>query len=466
LGLTLTNPTLTTLKTTTLNIITGIAMDANGNYFVTSPTTGGQGVYLLDSGFVNQPIRIIDFPSGSQPQDVYYNALNDTLAVVSNTPDTVQFFTPILETAPDYAVILVGDTQTICVLQNDVFANSIPPVLQSVSTPNFGNVEITNNCIEYISTNTGRDSISYVVCVYAGSVPYCNTGTLYVTVLDSSGNHAPIAEDNRAEAVQLIPISVNVGIDDLDLDGDSLCIAELIGAPLSVIDSLDCNTIIYTADTFTFGNDTCYYVVCDNGSPIMCDTARLIVTVGPNTALRPVADFEIDSVRTTICGIFMVINTSVGDTGVGFWRIWPGYQSTGFTTYGDTAFYWRAYPWQFFGRVCLYVSNFWGSDTLCRNYPETGIVCVGLDDIGYNPIQLYPNPASDILFVELNEEVGEPEATLDIINVLGEKQKSLVGITPGKKHSIDVGDLPEGIYGVYINTGNNSAPLQKFIISR
>ena len=40
-------------------------------------------------------------------------------------------------------------------------------------------------------------------------------------------------------------------------------------------------TITYTPDANWFGTDTFTYQVCDNGTPSLCDTATVTITVNP-----------------------------------------------------------------------------------------------------------------------------------------------------------------------------------------
>ena len=72
-----------------------------------------------------------------------------------------------------------------------------------------------------------------------------------------------------------------------------------------------------------------------------------------------------------------------------------------------------------------------------------GIETISLNE---NAVKLYPNPVSDKLFIKSNETIKE----LTIYNVNGQliKQANIMG------NSVDVANLPLGVYFVKINTAN------------
>ena len=64
----------------------GIARDAAGNYLVSAWTQGA--VYRFDSNLAN-PVAVVN--GLTQPADIFYNTLNDTLAVPQTSADLVTF---------------------------------------------------------------------------------------------------------------------------------------------------------------------------------------------------------------------------------------------------------------------------------------------------------------------------------------------------------------------------------------
>ena len=78
----------TILKTTTLSNDDGIAMDAQGRIYIS--IWGTQSIYMLDAGFVNDPVQVIT--GLSSPADICYNTLNDTLGIPNSGNNTVVFY--------------------------------------------------------------------------------------------------------------------------------------------------------------------------------------------------------------------------------------------------------------------------------------------------------------------------------------------------------------------------------------
>lgn len=78
----------TILKTTTLSNDDGIAMDGQGNIYIS--VWGTQSVYMLDAAFANAPVQVIT--GLSSPADIFYNQNNDTLGVPNSGNNTVNFY--------------------------------------------------------------------------------------------------------------------------------------------------------------------------------------------------------------------------------------------------------------------------------------------------------------------------------------------------------------------------------------
>lgn len=76
----------TTAAITSLGNCDGIARDAAGNYFVSAWSQGA--VYKFDSNLVN-PVAVV--AGLTQPADIFYNTLNDTLVVPQTSADVVTF---------------------------------------------------------------------------------------------------------------------------------------------------------------------------------------------------------------------------------------------------------------------------------------------------------------------------------------------------------------------------------------
>jgi Secretion system C-terminal sorting domain len=83
----LTSFAVTTILPTTLSSCDGIARDGSGNYYIS--TWGSQNVVKYDSAFANAPVSI---STGlSSPADLFYNVVDNVLAIPNSGNNTVTF---------------------------------------------------------------------------------------------------------------------------------------------------------------------------------------------------------------------------------------------------------------------------------------------------------------------------------------------------------------------------------------
>lgn len=108
------------------------------------------------------------------------------------------------------------------------------------------------------------------------------------------------------------------------------------------------------------------------------------------------------------------------------------------------------------GNSVLYIDNL-SFDSLISDGISESLIQEG--------IHLYPNPVSRLLNVSLSgNETGK--VLLTINDVMGKKVK-IQRISNGEKSvSLDVSDLPEGIYGISITEGNQAVYKDKLIVCR
>jgi len=479
LGLNLTDSTISTLKSTTLSNIDGITIDEDGNFYAAD--WGSDGIYFFDSGFVNTPIKVV---SGlSNPADVSYNVLSDTIAVPNTGNNTVTYYGfPRPKPVSDFDTVTVSYSKTICVLQNDLINGNVPLVLQSFSSPQFGSATVSGNCIFYTASNTGNDTINYVVCS-VDTPSFCKTGTLVVTNISGGGNQAPIAQDDTASITQPNSITINVAVNDVDAIGDTLCVTSITGSSFFSLDISNCANIIFTPDSAFVGSDTCVYVICDNGSPVLCDTASLVINVTACTMPDPqIAFLCYDNTPATqfgcpLCAKFIV-------EGVQFDSIvWT------FTYLLDGTFYDTVIvnddtlvarfqpvscndadiviPFGFDWVVCATTSSLCGSKTVCDTVT---ISWEGINEVALSNIHIFPNPASNVLTINMqnnSDEITRNYSAIEIVNAIGEKQKSFSKKGTQKIASLDVSDLPNGIYlATIVSDKHERRMLGRFTISR
>jgi uncharacterized delta-60 repeat protein len=87
---------------------------------------------------------------------------------------------------------------------------------------------------------------------------------------------------------------------------------------------------------------------------------------------------------------------------------------------------------------------------------------LGVDDFDISNFGLYPNPANNIVYINL-QNTNENIDSIAINDLLGKSVKKLENVG-SKNTSFDVSDLEKGIYLVVINTENNLKQTKKLVV--
>ncbi|MBK9461013.1 MAG: tandem-95 repeat protein [Sphingobacteriales bacterium] len=121
-----------------------------------------------------------------------------------------------------------------------------------------------------------------------------NRPALVVTYLqlapcEAIGNRPPLAQPDFATTNSVTPTTITVKANDTDPDNNTLTVTSLISPPSSGTAVLTgSQTFTYTPTSGFNGKTSFTYRICDNGSPIKCDTAKVTITVtnAPPTAVN------------------------------------------------------------------------------------------------------------------------------------------------------------------------------------
>ncbi len=90
------------------------------------------------------------------------------------------------------------------------------------------------------------------------------------------------------------------------------------------------------------------------------------------------------------------------------------------------------------------------------------VVTVGTNDLEENAnVEVYPNPAADFLWVDL-EEVNTEIDQIEIHNALGQRVHT-IAITTDTKISIALNDYAAGLYVVNLQSKNQTVAVKKFV---
>ncbi|MEM6316090.1 MAG: Ig-like domain-containing protein [Bacteroidota bacterium] len=128
---------------------------------------------------------------------------------------------------------------------------------------------------------TGNDEFVYQVCDN-GTPVACDSATVYLTVIDVN---EVIAIDDINVTPKDSTVMGNVLTNDDDPEGDSLIVSTTpVGTPVGGTVTINPDGSYEFVPTFGFTGEARFqYEVCDDGSPVACDTAEVTIEVFDNT---------------------------------------------------------------------------------------------------------------------------------------------------------------------------------------
>jgi len=192
--------------------------------------------------------------------------------------------------------------------------------LSIVSYPHQGTVSInaTTGTITYtpLSGMTGADRFKYQICDNGSPRALCDEAYVDVTITSGPINQPPVVVDDTAATTRDTPVTIDVLANDSDPDGgldpSSLAIDD---PPVhgTVVITPD-HQVIYTPDPGYTGPDKFRYKVCDNGSPVICATGLVNLTVSPPARTPPlvVDDTAITLINTPINIVVLANDSDAG----------------------------------------------------------------------------------------------------------------------------------------------------------
>lgn len=184
--------------------------------------------------------------------------------------------TPVVDTTCRNEYVLV------CPLISDVDGDALTVTANSCSGTLNGTITFADDsCFRYTPNSWwyGTDTICMTVCDGSNA---CASATAVITVLPC--NHKPNATDDNTDCAKYTtPFIIDVLDNDTDVDsGDILTVVGFPCPPLrgTAVINND-GTITYTPgpNATALAGDTFCYVVCDNGLPVLCDTAFVRVCI-------------------------------------------------------------------------------------------------------------------------------------------------------------------------------------------
>jgi large repetitive protein len=248
--------------------------------------------------------------------DSFGNCVTKKIPVIVTPTNDPPVVVPVPTTLPEDGTI------TVCLPVTDPDANDLHSVTMCAA-PKTGTATLSVNnattphqvCITYtpLPNFSGRDTVCVRVCDAAGvctdvKVPFVVTPV----------NDAPFAENDVINTPAGSPVLGNVLTNDTDPEGNPLTVTGPLAGALPTKGTVvmsPTGVYTYTPNPTATGTDTFKYQVCDNGTPSLCDTATVTITITPSalmngTNLPPITTPDITS---TPKGTPLIINVLAND---------------------------------------------------------------------------------------------------------------------------------------------------------
>jgi len=264
----------------TFQVTNGDCDDNDGTIDIT--VTGGTGGYSYNWADINtgfEPQDRFDLETGSY--DLTVTDENGCSAAVLDINVELIFSADCISADIVADTIFVNETDTFCVDTSELPGNiiSIENVCEDVSGEYVGFEVIEGTwCVTYLGYEPGTEEACIVICDDLG---YCDTTTIYITVIDFGGPgdpEPPIAVDDFGSI--LINQSILIPVLDNDTLKGSLEDIYLVTHPINGIATLNLDGTISYRDINGYCDsyvpDTFDYAICN---PVGCDTATVNITI-------------------------------------------------------------------------------------------------------------------------------------------------------------------------------------------
>ena len=212
----------------------------------------------------------------------------DTVQVIYNVTATNR--QPVALTDMNNTVSGMAVSGNVLGNDSDPDFNSLTVATTPLRAPIGGTITLNaNGNYTYMPTASfvGTDTVAYKVCDN-GIPTMCDTTFIILEVrpVNVDGNQKPIANDDNTSTPANTPIIVSVKSNDFDPQGGVLGNPTLIGMPTGGTATVNANgTVTFTPAPSYIGMATVQYQICDNGMPVLCDTASINVNIYPDPNL-------------------------------------------------------------------------------------------------------------------------------------------------------------------------------------
>ena len=271
------------------------------------------GWYTQNGQWIQGP----DGFEGTRPNSIIKVTINPTDSVVASYPPA----TPMCNAAPhNFAPVAQDDVNTIAedtqaigtVATNDSDLEGGVLSFTSLISTKYGSI-VLNADGSYVYTPNanfnGKDTLTYQVCDN-GTPVLCDTAKLIITV--TPVNNKPVAIDDATTIAEDTQANGTVATNDSDIEGDLLSFTVINNTTNGTVVFNADGSYVYTPNANYNGKDSLTYQVCDNGSPVLCDTAKLIITITPVND-KPVA---VNDTTSTAINTAVSVNAKLNDSDI------------------------------------------------------------------------------------------------------------------------------------------------------
>ena len=235
------------------------------------------------------------------PDELFYT-VQDTKGARSNAASLTVTVTPVNdapavaddEGSTHVATVLAGSS----VLANDTDIEGDNIRASLISGPNNGTLTFREDGTYTYTANAtfvGTEVFTYQACD-DGTPSACATATVTITVRPF--NYAPQAQDDNFTVEEDQVLEGNLAANDTDINPNDVLTVEVnpLQAPQHGTVTLQTDgSFVYTPEANFFGADSLAYRICDNGEPILCDTAWLTIRITPVNDAPVAVDDEFET---------------------------------------------------------------------------------------------------------------------------------------------------------------------------
>lgn len=162
---------------------------------------------------------------------------------------------------------------------NSISLNGSAPGNGTLSLSSNGNFTFTPS-----NNFTGQVTFNYNVCDN-GTPSLCDVGTVTIDILPEESRNSTYSVDDSYYSASRIPISGNIKTNDYDPQGHTQTFNTIpVKAPKYGNVVINSNgTFTYTPTSNYFTTDNFVYELCDNGTPVACDSATVYINYLPQS---------------------------------------------------------------------------------------------------------------------------------------------------------------------------------------